>query len=451
MFDTYVASGEESAQEQQFLQALAGSIQSRETPPVPKYATQLYCNFAGRYDTLAVNAAMMNATVGVSYPQLSTYKGMFIAFDPWRNLSNSMFIQIGYLGGLTANTAGFGNGNFFTSAPDYITGTLNWGWPTPSVNISQAIPPIGPPPFPPITYPNYYNFMAYYRQSFVQTPIYLMVPKWMHSLTIGMRLYDNLGTLQPTLIASKTNAKWQDISVNEGTAPDGRYEIKKIPNDQVGDIPQYLQYVHGASYGVLASVSQFVTENEGTFLDSITERQVGGQSQITAKVANYRGIGSYPPFNYAANQWQVNYWTTANPYDTFGATNISGLQFDPATPDLSVFGVPNCTLTFSLPVPPSLPYRYYFRLSERVLPVVAYRAFTGTYAIEYPADYPSNPPTLIPMGASFDWIRLTISNYAAVTNPVPAGLPAPPVGMPTFNSLALPTIPLIGVDITQAL
>lgn len=449
-FDTYVASGEESAQEQQFLQALVGTIQSRDASPVPKYATQLYANFAGRYDTLAVNANMMNATIGVGYPQLSTYKGLFIAFDPWRNLSQSQFIQIGYLGGLTANQAGtfgLGDGNFFTSAPDYIAGVLDWASPYPSVNISQPLPP--PPP-----YPNYYDFMAFYRQSFLQAPIYFMAPKWMRSLTIGMRLYDNLGVLQPTLIASKTNAKWQDISVNEGAAPDGRYEIKKIPNNETPEIPQYLQYVHGASYGMPAGVSQFVAQNSaegGVRIHGITEQQVGGQSRITARLSNYQGMGFFPPFQYQNVFWQVLYWTTANSYDTFGASAVSNLQVSPLVPNQATSPEPNCTLTFNLPIPPSLPYRYYFRLNQRIAPVVGFTAYSGTYALEYPSDYPTNPPTLVPMGASYDWIRLNLSNYAAVTNPVPAGFPTPPVGMPTFNSLALATIPLIGVDITQAL
>lgn len=455
-FDTYVASGEESAQEQQFLQALASTIQSREASPVPKYATQLYCNFAGRYDTLAVNANMMNATVGVGFPGLSTYKGMFIAFDPWRNLSQSQFIQIGYLGGLTANQSGvfgLGDGNFFTSSPDYIAGTLNWQWPYPSVNISQPLLPL--PIFPPATYPNYYDFMAFYRQSFLQSPIYFMVPKWMRSITIGMRLYDNLGVLQPTLIASKANAKWQDISVNEGASPDGRYEIKKIPNNETPDISQYLQYVHGASYGMLAGVSQFVTQNQvgagGVRIHEISEAQVGGQSRITAQLSNYQGMGFVPPFPYQNVYWQVLYWTSANAYDTSGASIMSNLQVNPVEPNQAAFPNTNCALTFDLPIPPSLPYRYYFRLNQRVAPIVSFTAYSGTYAIEYPSDYPANPPTLIPMGASYDWIRLNISNYAAVTNPVPTGFPTPPVGMPTFNSLALATIPLIGVDITQAL
>ncbi len=453
-FDTYVASGEESAQEQQFLQALASTIQSREASPVPKYATQFFCNFAGRYDTLAVNNPMIIASQGAGYVGISSYLGTFIALDPWRTLEDSGFtplVQI--VGGLTSNnlTAGsiIGSGQkWFTAAPDYVNSVLDIAYPNPAVNISQVIPPVG---FPPTSYINYFPFLAFYRQSFLATPFYILVPKWTRSLTVGMRLYDNLGILQPILIASKTNAKWQSLTVNESTAPDGSYKIEKIPNAQVPSVPQFLQYAWGTSYGMVTSMPQFANQNKQVFPVGIDERQVGGQSQITLRMANYKGAGIIPPLNFSDEYWRLQYWSNTAPRD-LGGSSIPNLRTSPLVPDQALFPKENCTLTFSIPLPPSLPYTYYFRLDNANTPPPfppAYVPFTGTYAIEYPANYPAIPPTLAPIGASYDWIRVTISNYAAVVNPVPTGFPTPPVGMPTFNSLALATIPLIAMDITQ--
>lgn len=460
MADTYVPSGEESAQEQQFLQALVGQNRGQLTSPVPRFASQLYLNFAGRYDTLAVNSAMMSATIGVSYPGLADYRALFIAYDPSiasrPDPSASVTITAGLAGTLTNNI--FESGYFFTSSPGYITGTLNWGWPTPSYNISKTLP----------SYPNRDPLLAYYRQSFVASPLILAVPKWMRSLTIGMRIYDSLGNLQLVPIASKTNAKWQSASINSFYAPDGSYQISEIPiaslpNELGANGPlgfQWLYYIYYATMDVNTSPSQFVGTLKNYSVPAISESQVGGQSVVRISLCNY--FTSFaPPLDYASQRFRVQYWADTVSYDgSAGSVTTPDLAPSPSIPDFydpttnsftRQIPVTNQFITFSAPLPPSLPYTRYFRLYFGFLPSAFRQLLTGTYGIYYPPGYPTVPASLLPMGCSHDWVRIIPSMYAGVVNPVPPGFPAPPPGVPTFNSLDLSTMPLIGADITTPL
>lgn len=454
MADTYIPSGEESAQEQQFLQALVGQIQSKENSAVPKYATQLYCNFGGRYDTLAVNTAMLNATVGLSYPGLTNYQGFFIA--PGLTGSTVTVPPSNTLGGLTAsgtlNNGTTVKGCFFTPQPNYQPGTLNWGWNdypvAPSLIISQPPPGFPSPPQPGGWLPN----LAFYRQSFLPCPFYIFMPKWMRSFTVGMRLYDNLGVLQPILIASKNNAKWQDATINSGSAPDGSYLIENLTPQQFQDsVPSPFFYISGTMIGGFGGLSsQFETTRKYFIVNSFNENPSGGSSIITASLSNYRNIGIVPAYNFLSNTYAVEHWTTSASFDGSGATLLPPKYPTPSVPDVSDYPRPNQTYQFSLPAPPSLPFRRYFRFVVFTPPNPAGLVFTATFSVNYPATYPNDPATFTVEPASFDIAKVTIANYSAV-NPQPAGFPTPPVGVPTFNSLTLATMPLIGVDITAPL
>ena len=455
MSETYIPSGEESAQEQQFLQAIVGQIQSRDASAVPKFATEFYCNFGGRYDTLAVNTTMLNATVGTSYPGLTNYQGFFIAPGltgptvPGVPPSNT-------LGGLTASGTLANDtsvkGFFFTPQPNYQPGVLNWGWQNypngPNTIISQVRPP-GPPPYSPGgRFPNF----AFYRQSFLPCPFYIFMPKWMVSFTVGMRLYNNLGVLTPTLIASKNNAKWQDATINAGSAPDGSYIIENLTPQQFQDsVPDPFFYISGtviSGFGGLSS--QFETLRKYFIVNSFNEQPSGGNSVITASLSNYRNIG-IPTYNFLSNTYGIEYWTNTASFDGGSGTTLLAPKYPtPSIPNVSDYPRPNQTYQFSLPAPPSLPFRRYFRFIQFTPPNPAGLVFTGTFSVTYPATYPTDPAIFTVEPASFDIAKVTIANYSAV-NPQPAGFTTPSVGIPTFNSLDLSTIPLIAVDITTPL
>ena len=453
MSDTYIPSGEESAQEQQFLQALVGQIQSRDASAVPKFATEFYCNFGGRYDTLAVNTAMLNATVGTSYPGLSTYQGLFIA--PGLTGSTVTIPPSSTLGGLTAS--GFLNngttvkGSFFTPQPNYQPGVLNWGWQDypagPSLIISQTRPIF------PVTPGGWLPNLAFYRQSFLPCPFYIFMPKWMSSFTVGMRLYNNLGVLTPTLIASKNNAKWQDATINAGSAPDGSYIIENLTPQQFQDsVPNPFFYISGTVVGGFGGLSsQSTTTRKYFIVNSFNEQPSGGNSIITASLSNYRNIGIIPAYNFLSNTYGIEYWTNTASFDGGSGTTLLAPKYPtPSIPDVSDYPRPNQTYQFSLPAPPSLPFRTYFRFIQFTPPNPAGLVFTGTFSVTYPANYPTDPAIFTVEPASFDIARVTIANYSAV-NPQPAGFATPSVGVPTFNSLTLATMPLIGVDITAPL
>ena len=313
MADTYIPSGEESAQEQQFLQALVGQIQSKENSAVPKYATELYCNFAGRYDTLAVNASMMASTAGFFFPNLANYKGFFICPGQFGNA----FVNppaITYAG-LSASGAGLNGllgganaiGPFFTSSPTYVPGFSDWGASiVPNSVISQT------------PGSNIYPNLAFYRQSFLPSPFYIFMPKWMKSFTIGMRLYDNLGVLQPILIASKNNAKWQDATINSYAAPDGSYQITSLTPQQFQQEPNAMFYIAKTSYGYLGSAGQFQVTRRWFIVDSFNESPSGGNSSITASLSNYQNNFA-SPYDFNQFQYAVEYWTTGSSFDSSGS------------------------------------------------------------------------------------------------------------------------------------
>jgi len=456
MSDTYIPSGEESAQEQQFLQALVGQIQSQDAGAVPKFASEFYCNFGGRYDTLAVNTTMLNATVGTSYPGLTTYQGFFIV----PGLTGSTVPGVppsNTLGGLTAS--GFLNngttvkGYFFTPQPNYQPGVLNWGWDNypagPSTIISQPRPGFPAPPIPGGVFSNF----AFYRQSFLPCPFYIFMPKWMVSFTVGMRLYDNLGVLQPILIASKTNAKWQSANINVATAPDGSYQIESLSPSQFKDVPRSAFYITGTVIGGFGGLStQYETLSKYFIVNSFNENPSGGQSVITISLSNYQNIGVQPAYNFLGAVYAIEYWTTASAYDRFGSIVLPYKYPTPSVPDVSNYPAPNQSYQFSLPAPPSLPYTYYFgfRTANPLNIPGTNFPWLSTFAVTYPATYPTDPAIFTVEPASFDIAKVTIANYSAV-NPQPTGFTTPSVGVPTFNSLTLATMPLIGVDITTPL
>lgn len=481
--DTYIPSGEESAQEQQFLQGLVGQIQSRDAVAIPKYATQLFNNFCGNYQTLAVNATMEDAvSSGFFTGKMDKYFGFYITNEGavygnqsnWVNPPSSTVIggsmgwsSLGYplIAGCPAGRPPIGvdSSPAWVPSPTYVGSVLSWSWTrNPTSIIAQ--------PFPSSLYDpqSCYPQLSYFRQSFSTAPFYIWMPKWMKSFSIGMRLYNNAGASQNILIASKTNAKWQSPTINSSVAPDGSYSIEALSQAQ-------LKSELGARFGYYVTATR-VQDQSPTF--STRPNAFSSQSATYAELWNilnfedaFKGGVSVIKANLlnrftAFQEYIIQFWTDdiasgyyriREPDDDFTPTipsiytNANPSTGSPQYPDYSATNI-NQTFEFSLPTPPSLPYRYYFRVFARFInnPPLAPELLSYTYAVDYPAGYPSVPATFTMEPATYDVVKLIIANYSAV-NPQPTGFPTPPVGVTQFNYLDLPTMPLIATDITEPL
>ena len=461
--DTYIPSGEESAQEQQFLQGLVGQIQSRDAVAIPKYATQLFTNFCGNYQTLAVNATMEDAVTSSFFSgKMDKYFGFYITNEgavygnrsDWTYPPSSFAVGNGtkQIAGCPAGEppTGYDDSPAWVPSPTYLSPTLSWNWEyNPTTYIAQPNPAIYQ------TLPIYPQ-LAFYRQSFSTAPFYIWMPKWMKSFSIGMRLYNSAGALQNILIASKTNAKWKTPTINSSVAPDGSYSIEALSQAQLqSELGQRFNYyltatrIQGSAFGAQATTLAGLW-----YVDSFEETS---QGVITANVVNdfpnsVFGIPDNLPQTFFRQVWtddpaDVSY-RLRDPDNNVGAP-VASCVATPSTPNRSIQGAVNQKITFTLASPPSLPYRFYFRYW---LAMGGFGRFvvSYTYAVDYPVGYPSVPATFSMAPASYDVAKVTIANYSAV-NPQPTGFPTPPVGVTQFNTLDLATMPLIATDITQPL
>lgn len=436
MSDTYIPSGEESAQEQQFLQALAGNIQDPKASPVPKYATQLFANFGGNYLTLVPNATQVPA-----YP-FGYASGMCIAMSLFNSYtSTTEFYQIA--GQDASGGAYFGNASWWDDpAVDYYNRATVIKY-----DLSNQL----------------FNYLSYYRQNWstYDNAVYVFIPKWMKTLTMGARLYDSTGAMNPVAIASKTNAKWQSATVNSGETSDARLSVGEIltPNQLRAD-PNYWQIISKTNR-TNTSPGQFKLYNESVFVTGLTERQESGQSVVTLELANYYPrIAITPPYRFAVNNWDSTFQSDPQSTNVTWPQGYDFYAYFPTPgpiPDQTNYPQPNCTLEVDpvrrWPIPVSLPYVRYFRLIANNFvgpPSLFNTPWSATYGIYYPANYPAGRPTLLPMGASTDIFKIQPCNYSVV-DPPPAGLPTPPIGIPSFAPLTLATMPIIGVDITAPL
>ena len=443
--DTYVPSGEESAQEQQFLQGLIGNLGALDAKQsgVPKYATQIFTNFGGNYLTLVPNPAMIPI---FPFGTNANYSGMCIATSVFsEKYKNYEFWQ---LAGLDAS----GNAQ---------VGVGNSWWDNPAVDPYQTAFVLK---FYATAF-GLFDYLSYLRQNWATNGAtqYIVIPKWMRSLIVGARLYNGAGVMDPILIASKSNAKWQSATINSGTTSDSRLFVGNLMTSQdLRNDPQYWNIIK-LTDRVGTSVGQFFAYNSSFFPTDLTERQEAGKSVVTFNFAYYPNrVGGTAGIKLGINNWDGVVGGTF-PFDPVGA-NVSWPQgfvqpcFSPVPPNPSTSNYPNANCTLEVDpirrwnIPTTLPYTRYFRIIYYVPPVVFTNAYplSATYGVYYPSDYPVGRPTLLDMGASTDIFKFQPCNYACVT-PAPAGLPTPPPSAPLFNSLDVNTMPLIGVDITQPL
>lgn len=440
MSDTYIPSGEESAQEQQFLQALVGSIQDPKQTSVPKYATEMFANFGGNYLTLAVNSAMLPI---FPFPTNSAYSGMCMAMSVFNSLGGAY--EYFQLAGLDAN-----------GSPQVGT-TKSW-WGNPAVDFYQNSTLFRVDPNQILL-----AYLSYYRQSWsvYGNSVYVYIPKWMKTLTMGIRLYDSLGVMSPVLIASKTNAKWQSATVNSGETPDGRMFTSALLTPQQLQAEPIYWDILAKTLRAGTSANQFKLTSEAIFVTGLSERQEAGKSVVTLQVGNYPIQGVFPaqpPYKLAVNNWDSSYISDPAGSDVTWPQGYNWFAYatDPAGSNNANYPNADCTLEVDpvrrWNIPTTLPYVRYFRLigNNFTVPSTNNSVLSGTYGIYYPSDYPQGRPTLLPMGASTDIFKIEPCNYACVT-PTPTGLPTPPAGTPLFNSLDLSTMPIIGVDITAPL
>jgi len=414
--DTYIPSGEESAQEQQFLQSLISS-QSKDSSGGAKYASQIFANFCGDYETLAVDNPMFTAGQGFSYTGYGYYVGLFL-----------MQLNPEYDGDIATLLGGMPYASLTTNPS---VGQPCWA-PTP--NFTPSIGDV----IRASTF-EYPSQFAYFRQSFLYSPFIIAMPRFMKTFKVGMRLYDNVGNLQQILIASKTNNAGGIPTINNSSASDGSYAIKTVAPFSLPLSAQYFLQQYKTT-----GVGQWSAEKQLFNILGITEVLSGGNSTVTLNISNnvYFRDSLYQPL-----RWSFSLWDNVGSQPTYD-TNNQEQNSVPVLPQAGNPLTPNMTLTFTQAVPSTLPtYRYFALNYKQSWSVGSYLPITGAYAIYYPADYPNTAPSLVQFPANYDCAQITLSNYAVV-NPQPTGFQTPPVGTTQFNSLDLSTMPLIGCTIT---
>lgn len=239
-YDTYVSGGSESGQEGQFLQSLVSSLSLSESrlAGVNKYASQLWTNYSGDYDTM----------VDSSYT--SGMKGAFFT---------SFFASSPPQGQLETIIAG--------RAPTLDASDYNIGYGYDTSPIFGVNPPV--PNYPPTSAPlsvifnsvfdyQYYQFDSsgippnlplvkipsiFYKSSLQQFPINIYMHRGFSSVKCGMRLYDALGNLIKVLILNKNQdsplfpelSAGYPYAVNYGRSSDGTYEISPRDENEITD------------------------------------------------------------------------------------------------------------------------------------------------------------------------------------------------------------------------
>lgn len=482
----YISSGTESAQEQQFLQSLVAGLTASEARSIgiDKYATELFVNFAGDYQTLAPNA-LQNGAVG-------GYKGTFFTCyyqsDPPNYFLETLVGGIPYAGG---QSYGGSFGKRWYTAPA-VYDPINWHLPQPAVFNSYAdykaytlLSPVNTIPPPSSGQSDGLVTPIYYRGNNQLYPINLYVTRWHSGIKIGMRVYDSAGNVQAvSIIENPPNLVFPQISrgrppaINYATAPDGSYSITPFETDELGDQEIYvinktpLPYPEGArAYEIIsASIDLSVPTTPGVVFcyRNNTSTPIQTNPDYFASVTNgpctdimlavstnltdwsfMGGAGPSPNhpaiYSYLREEGRIYY-----------ARIQTGYQDDIVR--FSAYGGN----------PNTAPSRCYMKLvRNNVWPNYATTLGATTdvspiYGVELPIgsykNTSSSPPEIYELTgnpaqyfvrapADFDLIKVRIASFASV-NPPPAGFNAPPGGVPLFNSLDVSTMPIIGTVIT---
>ena len=248
-YDTYVSGGSESGQEGQFLQSLVSSLSLAESKlaGVNKYASQLWANFSGDYETLVPKAYNSATDVGAVFTsffnssppqgQLETIIAGTVAPKPTFMPFPQTDVNVGY--GFTTNTSSINpavpdptsapiRAVIFNSEFDYQYYQFD----------SYPEQVQFPEPLPIVKIPS-----VFYKSSLQQFPINIYMHRGLSGVKCGMRLYDALGNLITVLILNKNQdspsfpqlSAGYPYTINYGRASDGTYEISPREENEITD------------------------------------------------------------------------------------------------------------------------------------------------------------------------------------------------------------------------
>ena len=519
-YDTYVSGGSESGQEGQFLQSLVSSLSLSDSKlaGVNKYASQLWTNFSGDYDTLMPRAYNPPTDVGAVFTsffassppqgQLETIIAGSVAPKPTFMPFPQTDVNIGY---------GFTTGTFFinppvpdpTSAPIKAV-IFNSEYDYQYYQFDSYPEQVQfPEPLPIVKIPS-----VFYKSSLQQFPINIYMHRGLSAVKCGMRLYDALGNLIKVLILNKnqTSPMFPYLSagypytINYGRASDGTYEISPREENEItdaeavrlntsGKVPPF-----GSRFGTLeVSAKDYTVTGQRLLLSgSIStgiEFNVTANNPILPKPQvefnglgvgaggtpnpnifpvcttdfyefSYYGGGANLRFNKPMNCSEFRQTNDNTWYGKFSTSYIDTMVKFQGRANLPNTRVSRCFFALAYNSSwPSAPNPYggltaitpwygidapigsYYDLRNR--PPILY-AWLADGFVYPPPPYgtagQNNQSIPISYPAEYDLAKVRLALNAGVTPP-PAGFPATPVGVPTFNALDINTMPLIGTDI----
>lgn len=490
-YDVYVASGEESGQEEQYLQAQVSQL-TYDATTIPKYPSEFYTNFAGDYETEVPYLPMRQASF---YPASLTtkYKGIFIQnFRGGMGISNSS-------GGISYDAPILCGGlpySFFLKDPS--------GWSNDPTDLGQfgflndgascgyyyfdqiSMKYEGTTDYFTYTYFQdslvwlYSDFVvqhAFYKQSFRQNPILIWIDRKTSHVKIGMQLYSGIGIKTPYLIASKslpgqTSDQGYPCTINSANAIDGSYSLKQIAPSELPYFQRKgtVQYSNIAPFKNTLNYTPLIESYQLTDVTSIEETNSGGITSVnpsatsklriflTSKSGRWVNKDNVEQFvNFSQSDYRLVYSDVCD-FDSLPVGTIQP-NVTPTTQTITPIAQNSERgyLEFTLPAPANLVgaqttltkeiYRY-LRLDIINSTTAFGNQFVATevFGLIYSVGYPTNTvTTFMPAPANYDVAELIISNYSAV-DPVPSGFPSVPVGIPICNSqtMGVDGVPFIG-------
>jgi hypothetical protein len=491
-FDVYVASGEESAQEEQYLQAQVSQL-TYDATTIPKYPSEIYTNFAGDYETEVPYLPMREASF-FQNQNTTKYKGIFIqnfrggmgvgieagviAYDApllSGGITYSRFLKpvsgwsndptdLGQLGFLNDGAScGYFfydqtnekyNGTLDYSSYKYFKDSLVW------------------------LYFDFTQQHCFYKQSFRSDPFLIWIDRKTSHVKIGMKLYSGAGIKTPYPIASKstsgqTTEQGYPCIIHSANAPDASYNLRQIAPSELPYFQRKgtVQYSNIAPYRNELDYTPTIEAYQLTNVTSIEERNNGGITSVnptaTSKLRifltsksgrwiNKDGVEEFA--NFSQSEYRLVYSDTCD-FDLLPVGTIQP-NVTPTSQTITPLSEDSTRgyLEFDLPAPANAQggpedtlvrevYRY-LRLDIINSTSQFGNQFVATeiFGLIYSAGYPTNTVTnFMPAPANYDVAELIISNYSAV-DPVPAGFPTPPVGIPLCNSqtMGVGGVPFIG-------
>lgn len=488
MSDLYIPSGAESAQEGQFLQSLVAGLTASEAKSVgiDKYATQLFTNFAGDYQTLAPNAPQNGAVAGYN----GTFFTCYYDSSPPNYQLETIVAGIPYAGAQSYGGTYAKRWYVTPALPDPI----NWTLPGAVVLTSEAdykawtlLASVNGIPNPERPYPSSAVVPPiFYRGNNQLYPINMYVSRWHSGVKIGMSIYDSTGAVQkvsiienPPNLVFPTLSRGKQPTINYANAPDGSYSIQPFGSEEFNKDELYIinktqlpAYCGSRGYEIVSAridlgtptspavvvvyrnnTSVPILENQDYFQNIGTGPCTDIMLATSTNLTDWSFMGGAGPSpNHPALYSYLN-----KSGDEYSA-RISTTYQDDVVRFSSFGGNPNTSAS-----------RCYIKLVRNNLwPGYASNLATDTtdvspiYGVDLPIGSYRNvqffPPEIyqyvlgktsvfVDAPADFDLVKVRIASYAS-TNPPPAGFNAPPGGVTLFNSLDISTMPIIGCLIT---